>query len=109
MKNSRILIQTAKMENKTPNKAKMSNKWYTKARLQYSQRGYKVSEKTSQAPCFALLRFSWLTCLILPSHFFLNNKIHFSLANANNSTSFKRKMVKNHGFCSFTNNKQTCE
>ena len=37
----------------------------------------------------------------------LNNKIHFSLANANNS--FKRKRFENDGFCSFTNNKQTCE
>ena len=27
--------------------------------------------------------------------FCLNNKIHFSLANADNSASFKRKMVKN--------------
>ena len=69
MKNGRISIQTAKMENKTPNNAKMSNKWCTKARLQYSQCGYKVSEETSQAACFALLRFSWLTCLILPSDF----------------------------------------
>ena len=34
--------------------------------------------------------------------FCLNNKIHFSLANANNSASFKRKMVLNHRFCSFT-------
>ena len=34
--------------------------------------------------------------------FCLNNKIHFSLANANNSASFKRKMVLNHQFCSFT-------
>ena len=33
----------------------------------------------------------------------LNNKTHFSLANANNSASFKRKMVKNLWFCSFTN------
>ena len=34
--------------------------------------------------------------------FCLNTKIHFSLANANNSASFKRKMVLNHRFCSFT-------
>ena len=34
--------------------------------------------------------------------FCLNNKIHFSLTNANNSASFKRKMVLNHRFCSFT-------
>ena len=34
--------------------------------------------------------------------FCLNNKIHFSLANADNSASFKRKMVLNHRFCSFT-------
>ena len=31
--------------------------------------------------------------------FCLNNKIHFSVANANNSASFKRM---NHRFCSFT-------
>ena len=34
--------------------------------------------------------------------FGLNNKIHFSLANVDNSGRFKRKMVKNHRFCSFT-------
>ena len=34
--------------------------------------------------------------------FCLNNKIRFSLANADNSASFKRKMVLNHRFCSFT-------
>ena len=59
-----------------------------------------------------LLYFSgfpgWLAWFSLQM-FCLNNKIHFSLANANNSASFKRKMVKNHRFCSFTNNKQTCE
>ena len=38
--------------------------------------------------------------------FCLNNKIHFSLDKANNSASFKRKMVLNHRFCSFaTTNK----
>ena len=36
----------------------------------------------------------------------VNNKIHFSLANANNSASFKRKMVKITGFAhSQTTNK----
>jgi len=34
--------------------------------------------------------------------FCLNNKIHFSLANANNGASYKRKMVLNHWLCSFT-------
>ena len=38
--------------------------------------------------------------------FRLNNKIHFSLANANSSASFKRKMFKNHRFCSFTTTNQ---
>ena len=37
--------------------------------------------------------------------FFLNNKIHFFLTNANNSASLKRKMVKNQQFCLFINNK----
>ena len=48
---------------------------------------------------------AWFSLLI----FCLNNKIHFSLANANNSARFKRKMLENDGFCSFTSNKQTCE
>ena len=43
------------MENKTTNRAKMSNKRCIKARLQYLQRGYKASEATSRAACFALL------------------------------------------------------
>ena len=43
----------------------------------------------------------WLAWFSLQM-FCLNNKIHFSLANANNSASFKRKMVLNHRFCSFT-------
>ena len=34
--------------------------------------------------------------------FSLNNKIHVSLANANNGGSYKRKMVLNHWFYSFT-------
>ena len=50
-----IEIHTAKMENKTTNRAKMSNKRCIKARLQYLQRGYKASEATSRATCFALL------------------------------------------------------
>ena len=41
--------------------------------------------------------------------FCLNNKLHFALANANICASFKRKMVWKSRFCSFTNNKQTCE
>ena len=55
MENGRIWIHTAKMENKTTNRAKMSNKRCIKARLQYLQRGYKASEATSRATCFALL------------------------------------------------------
>ena len=55
MKNGRIWIQTAKMENKTTKRAKMSNEQGIKARLQYLQRGYKASEATSRATCFALL------------------------------------------------------
>ena len=55
MKNGRIYIHTAKMENKITNRAKTSNKQCIKARLQYLQRGYKASEATSQATCFALL------------------------------------------------------
>ena len=54
-KNGRIYIQTAKMENKPSNKGKMSNKQCIKARVQYLQRGYKASEATSRAACFALL------------------------------------------------------
>ena len=45
--------------------------------------GYKASEATSQAACFALKFLFYL------QNFCLNNKIYFSLANA----SFKRKMV----------------
>ena len=37
--------------------------------------------------------FFWLTCLVLPSDFFLNNKIYFPLANVNDSASFKGEMV----------------
>ena len=44
MKNGRIQIQTAKMENKTTDRTKMSNKRYTKARLQYLQRGYECTK-----------------------------------------------------------------
>ena len=55
MKNGRIQIHTAEMENKLTNRAKLSNKRCIKARLQYLQRGYKASEATSRATCFALL------------------------------------------------------
>ena len=54
------------------------------------------------------LHYLWKSSKQALSHYSLV-KIHFSLANGNISASFKRKMVKNHGFCSFTNNKQTCE
>ena len=43
----------------------------------------------------------WLAWFSLQM-FCQNNKIHFSLANANNSASIKRKMVLNDRFCSFT-------
>ena len=55
MKNGRIQIHTAKMENKMTNRAKISNKLCTEARLQYLQSSYKASEATLQATCFALL------------------------------------------------------
>ena len=48
----------------------------------------------------------WLAWFSLQM-FCMNNKIHFSLANANNSASFKK--VKNRRFFTFTNHKQTCE
>ena len=90
MKNGRIYLQTAKMENKPTNRTKIWNKRCSTYRL-----GYKAREATSRATSFGFMlwRFSWLTCLILSSIFCLNNKIHFSVANANNSASFKRKMV----------------
>ena len=90
MENDRFQIHTEKMENKTTNRAKMFNKRCIKARLQYLQRGYEASEATSQATCFALL---FVAGLLLLHTFCLNNKIHFSLANANNSASFKRKTI----------------
>ena len=49
MKNTRILIHTAKMENKTTNRAKMSNKRCIKARLQYLQGSYNCLLYTSDA------------------------------------------------------------
>ena len=67
-------------------------------------RGYKAASERHHEPP-VLLYFSgfpgWLAWFSLQM-FCLNNKIHFSLANANNSASFKRKMVLNHRFCSFT-------
>ena len=78
------------MENKTTNRAKMYNKRCIKGRLQYLQRGFKASEATSQATCFALL---FVAGLLFLHTFCLNNKIHYSLANANNSASFKRKTI----------------
>ena len=65
MKNGRMQIHTAKMENKTTNGAKMFNKRCIKARLQYLQRGDKASEAASRATCFALLQLADL----LDSHF----------------------------------------
>ena len=88
------------MENKPTNRGKMSNKRCIRARLQYL---YSVGYKTSEPP--VVLYFNgfpgWLAGFSLPM-FCLNNKIQFSLANANNSASFKRKIVLNHRFCSFT-------
>ena len=57
MKNGSIEIQTAKMENKTTNRAKMSNKRSKKQNCSTSGVGYKASEATSiqRAACFALL------------------------------------------------------
>ena len=81
------------MENKPTNRAKMSNKRCIKARLQYLQRCYKASEAASREPP-VLLYFGfpgWLAWFS-PQIFWPNNQIHFSLANANNSASFKRKM-----------------
>ena len=43
----------------------------------------------------------WLAWFSLQM-FCLNNTIHYSQANANNSARFNRKMVLNHRFCSFT-------
>ena len=45
------------MENKTTNRAKMSNNRCIKARLQYLQRGYKAGEKRHHEPP-VLLYFS---------------------------------------------------
>ena len=55
MKNGRIWIQTAKMENKPTNREKMLNERCVRAILRYLQRSYKASEATSRAACFALL------------------------------------------------------
>ena len=59
MKNGRIKIPTAKMENKTTNRAKMSNKRCIKARLQYLQRGHKAQRRdiTSHLFCYTLVVF----------------------------------------------------
>ena len=63
----------------------MFNKRWIKARLQYLQRSYNAwgSDIKGQLVCFTLAVF----------FFCLNDKIHLSLSNANNSESFKRKMV----------------
>ena len=83
------------MENKTTNWAKMSNKRCMKARLQYLQREVikQLVKRHHEPP--VLIYFSgfpgWLAWFSLQI-FCLKNKTHFSLANANNSASFKRKM-----------------
>ena len=83
-------MPTAKMQNKTTNRAKIPNKRCIKARLQYLN----LLKRHHEPP--VLLYFSgvpgWLAWFPLQI-FRVNNKIHFSLANANNSASFKRKMV----------------
>ena len=53
MKKGSIKIQTAKMENKTTHRAKMSNKRSKKQNCSTSSVGYKASEATSRAACFA--------------------------------------------------------
>ena len=75
--------------------SKISNKRCIKARLQYLQHGYKASEVTSREPPVLLYLSGfpgWLAWFSLQI-FCLNNKIHFFLASAKNSASFKRKMV----------------
>ena len=79
------------MENETTNRAKMSNKRCI------NQCGYKNNEpvKWHHEP-LVVLYFSglpsWLAWFSLQI-FWLNNNSHFSLANATNIASFKRKMV----------------
>ena len=77
------------MENKTTNGAKMSNK-----RCSTYRAVIKLVKRHHKPP--VLLYFSgfpgWLTWFSLQI-FCPNNKIQFSLATANNSASFKRKMV----------------
>ena len=85
------------MENKPSNRAKMSNKRCIKARLQY----FRYLQRKPPVLLYCSGFPGWLAWFSLQM-FCLNNKIHFSLANANNSASFKRKMVLNHRFCSFT-------
>ena len=74
------------MENTPTNRGKMSNKRCIKAKLQYLQREPPVLFYLSGFPG-SLAWFSF-------QMFCLNNKILFSLANANNSASFKRKNVE---------------
>ena len=75
------------MENKTTNRAKMSNCSTYSAVIKLVK-----SDITSRLFCFTLAVF--LAGLLNTLQIFCpNNKIHLSLADANNSTSFKRKMV----------------
>ena len=74
----------------------MSNKRCIRERLQYTYSVViKLLKRHHEPP--VLLCFSgfpgWLAWFSLQM-FSLNNKIHFSLANANNSASFKRKWLK---------------
>ena len=69
MKNGKIQIHTEKMENRTTNRAKMSNKRCMKARLQYLQGGYKAREATSRATCFVFNTLAVFLDYLLDSPF----------------------------------------
>ena len=92
MKNGSVLNHTEKNGKQIKNRAKMSNKRCIKARLQYLQRGHKASEATSLVLLYFIGFPGWLAWFSLQI-FCLNSIIQFSLANANYSASFKRKMV----------------
>ena len=99
------------MENKTTNRAKMSNNRCIKQDCSTYSAVIKLvkSDITGRLFCFTLAVF--LAGLLNTLQIFCpNNKIHLSLADDNNSTEVLReKWFEKDGFCSFTNNKQTCE
>ena len=77
------------MENKTTNRAKMSNCSTYSAVIKLVK-----SDITSRLFCFLFTLAVFLAGLLNTLQIFCpNNKIHLSLADDNNSTSFKRKMV----------------